>query len=94
MKRFLMFGNYSTQALNDISAQRTGKANEIIGRHGGEVDTMYALLGEYDLVLIVRFPGIEQAMMASAGLTKLTGISFSTSPAITIAEFDEVMTEV
>ena len=55
---------------------------------------MYALLGEYDLVLIVKFPGIEQAMMASAGLTKLTEISFLTSPAITVKELDEVMAEV
>ena len=91
MKTFLMFGNYSTQALIEISAQRTGKAKDLIAEHRGEVEAMYALIGEYDLVLIVKFPGIEHAIMASADLTKLTGISFTTSPAITIAEFDDLI---
>ena len=55
---------------------------------------MYALLGEKDLVIILTFPGVEEAMKASVALSKLTGVSFTTSPAVTVEEFDKMMTEV
>jgi len=46
--------------------------------------------GKDDLVMIVDFPGTEQAFKASLALTKLTGIAFTTSPAVTFAEFDKL----
>jgi uncharacterized protein with GYD domain len=55
---------------------------------------MYSLLGEKDLVFILTFPGIEQAMKASVALSKMTGISFTTLPAVTVEEFDKMMSEV
>jgi len=57
-----MFGEYSSKALKEISVERTDKANNLIKKFGGEVTSMHALLGEKDLVFIVNFPGIEQAM--------------------------------
>lgn len=48
------------------------------------------LMGENDLALIVDFPGIQQAMKGSIELTKQTGISFSTAPALTVEEFDKL----
>ncbi len=91
MATFFMFGRYSLEAIKEISAERTDKAVSIIKDSGGEVDSMYALLGEQDLVLIVDFPGIKQAMKASVALSKLTGISFTTSPAVTVEDFDQMM---
>jgi uncharacterized protein with GYD domain len=90
---FFMFGKYSSEALKEISAERTDKANNLIKKFGGEVISMYALLGKEDLVFIVNFPGIEQAMKASVALSKLTGISFTTSPAVTVEEFDKMIAE-
>ncbi len=55
---------------------------------------MYALLGEVDLVFILTFPDVEKAMQASVALNKLTGISFTTLPAVTVKEFDKVMSKV
>jgi uncharacterized protein with GYD domain len=52
---------------------------------------MYSLLGEKDLVFILTFPGIEQAMKASVALSKMTGIAFTTYPAISVEEFDRLM---
>jgi len=43
------------------------------------------------VMLIVDFPGIEQAMKASVALSKMTGIAFTTSPAVTVEKFDEMM---
>lgn len=94
MATFFMFGKYSQEAVKGISAERTERAVEVIKKFGGEVKTMYALLGEQDLVLILTFPGIEQAMQASVALSKLTGIDFTTSPAVTVEEFDKLMSEV
>ena len=94
MATFFMFGKYSPEALKETSAERTDRGRSLVKKFGGEVNSMYALLGEYDLVLIVNFPGIEQAMKASVALSKLTGISFTTSPAVTAEDFDKMMTEI
>jgi uncharacterized protein with GYD domain len=91
MATFFMFGKYSGAALPDISATRTQKAADIVKKHGGEIKSIHALLGPHDLVLIVDLPGVEQVMQASVGLAKLTGISFTTSPAVEVAEFDQLV---
>jgi uncharacterized protein with GYD domain len=94
MATFFMFGRYSSEAVKGMSAKRTKEAEGLIKKYGGKVEAMYALLGEKDLVFILTFPGIEQAMKASVALGKTTGISFTTSPAVTIEEFDKLVTEV
>lgn len=81
------------EALREISAERTQKAGNLIKKFGGEVTSMYALLGEQDLLFVANFSGIEQAMKASVALSKLTGISFTTSPAVTVEEFDKMIAE-
>ena len=93
MATYLMFGRYSLDAVKEVSAERTDKAIALIKKHGGEVKSGYALLGENDLVLIVDLPDVEQAMKTSVALTKLLGISFSTSPAVTVEDFDRMMEE-
>ena len=91
MATFFMFGKYSPEALKEMSAERTDKAVGLIKKFGGEVDSMYALLGERDLVLIVDFPELEQAIKASVALTKTTGVSFTSSPAVPVEEFDRMI---
>ena len=91
MATYLMFGKYSTDALGKISAERTKNATAIIGDLGGEVKAGYALLGEKDLVLIVEFPGTAEVMKATIALSKLLGISFATSPAVSVEEFDKLV---
>jgi uncharacterized protein with GYD domain len=91
MATYLMFGKYSREGLKGISVKRTDAAAALIKKHGGELKSGYALLGGVDLVLIVDLPDTEQAMKASAALTKLLGISFSTSPAVSLEDFDKLM---
>ena len=91
MATFFMFGKYSSEALKEMSAERTDKAVSLIKKFGGEVNSMYALLGERDLVLIVDFPELEQAIKASVALTKMTGVSFTSSPAVPVEEFDKMI---
>lgn len=94
MTTFFMFGKYSSEALKQMSAERTDKAVSLIKKFGGEVISMYALLGDQDLILIVDFPEMEQAMKASVALTKMTGVSFTTLPAVAVEDFDKMMTEI
>ncbi len=91
MAKFLMLGKYSQEAIKEASTERTKKAVSLIERSGGKVNSLYALLGNYDLALVIDFPGITEAMKVSIELAKLTGISFTTSPAMTIEEFDKML---
>ena len=86
-----MLGKYSLEAMKKISGERTEKAARIIEEFGSKVKSMYALLGEWDLIFIVDLPGIEEALKASVALAKMTGISFQTSPAMSVKEFDRLM---
>jgi len=90
MATFLMFGKYSSEALKGISAQRTKKAVGQIEKMGGTVQAVYATLGVHDLVVVVDLPGNDDAMKASIALAKMTGIAFSTAPAVSVEEFDRM----
>jgi uncharacterized protein with GYD domain len=91
MATYVMFGNYSLDSVKEISSKRTEKAEALIVENGGSMVSGYALLGKVDLMLIVDFPGIEEAMKTSVGLAKLLGISFTTAPAVSIKKFDKMM---
>lgn len=91
MPIFMMFGKYSTEALNGISEERTEKVIQIIQNNGGKVISMYAVMGEHDLVLTLDFPEAENAFATSVALKKLTGITFSTSPVVDVEKFDKLI---
>jgi uncharacterized protein with GYD domain len=91
MPIFMMFGKYTSEALKGISSARTDNAVELIKNHGGKVVSMYAVLGEHDLVFTLDFPDAEKALATSVALNKLTGISFTTSPVVEVEKFDKLM---
>lgn len=94
MPIFMFFGKYSSESLKDISSERTGRAVKLIEKHGGKVISMYAVLGEHDLVFTLDFPDAEKAMATSVELNKLTGISFTTSPVVEVEKFDKLLGKV
>jgi len=91
MATYFMFGKYTMEGMKGISAARTTKTLALIKKNGGEFKAGYALLGDVDLVLIVDMPDTGQAMKTSAALSKLLGVSFTTSPAVSADEFDRLM---
>ncbi len=93
MPIFMMFGKYTAEASRGISAERTSEAKEIIKSHGGKVVSMYAVLGEHDLVLTLDLPSAEAAIATSAALNSLTGISFTTSPVVEVEKFDTLISK-
>ena len=95
MSTFFMFGKYnSAESMKQISDERTRKVVEIVKNYGGEAKSMYAMLGAYDLILISDFVNINDALQASVSITKATGITFSTLPAVPVEEFDRLVNNV
>jgi len=92
MNTYLMFGKYSSEAIKGISSQRTEEANRLIAENGGEIVAQYILMGENDLLFIVKFSSIEEVIKSSVAMNKLTGISFNSVPAITVEQFDKIIT--
>jgi uncharacterized protein with GYD domain len=90
MSTYILFGKMSVNAVKDVSSVRTMKAVTIVEKYGGRIQAIYALLGGADVLAIIDFPGMNEAMKASIELTKLLGIAFSTSEAMTIDEFDKL----
>jgi uncharacterized protein with GYD domain len=88
-----MFGKYSAESLKGMNAERTKKAVSMLEKLGGDVKDIYALLGQQDLVLITNFADMLQAMKASVMLSKMTGIAFTTSPAVSVEVFDNLMSD-
>ena len=93
MATFFMFGKYSTEAIGKICVERTRKAHQIVERFGGKIKGIYALMGEYDLVIIAEMPNMAEAMKASVTLKRQTDISFFTAAAMPVEEFDQLMGE-
>jgi uncharacterized protein with GYD domain len=94
MSTFFMFGRYSKEALEKVSVERTRQTQHLIEKFGGKVKAIYALMGEYDLVMIVELPRMAEAMQASIALKRLTDISFFTSAALPVEEFDQLVGEI
>jgi uncharacterized protein with GYD domain len=90
----MMFGKYTKDSLKNVSERRTKKAIKIIEKNGGKVVSMYAVMGEHDLVFTLDFPDVDKSMSASMALNILTGISFSTSPVVDVEQFDRLMSRI
>ena len=93
MATFFMFGNYNVESIRQMSIERTNQVVAEIEKLGGQVTAMHALLGQFDLCFCLKLPDVESAMKASVTLTRLTGISFTTCPAVTVETFDKIVAE-
>lgn len=94
MATFVMLGQYTTESVKHISAKRSVDAEALIKKQGGKVKEGYAMLGENDILLIVEAKNVESAIKISVGLSKLLDISFTTSPAVGMDDFDNLMKDV
>ncbi len=91
MKTFLMFGKASPKELKEIGLKYKAEVVNLMGNFGGDVMSIYVMLRERYLVLILAFPEMSKAIKASAALSKLTGISFRIGPAVPVEELNMVM---
>ena len=94
MATFVMNGRYSHEAVKHISAERHHKVDELLKKFGGKMKAEFCMLGEKDVLFIVELPGTREAMQLSVALSKMTGIAFATSEAVTVKEFLELMADI
>ena len=94
MTTFFFFGSYTSDAIEGIDARRTKAAEEIITGFGGKLRSVYALLGESDIVMIAELPAVPEALQVSIALTRKTGIRFRSAPALPVADFDKLASDV
>ncbi len=88
MGQYILLGKYSAEGIKNISAARTGEGTKLVEKLGGKVESIFAVIGEYDLVVRLQLPDNAAALKASMELSKLTGVSFVTLPAVPVDEFD------
>ncbi len=94
MSTFFMLGKYTSHATQGISKARTRQVASLIKECGGEMKSVHGLLGTYDLAIFVDFPSNEVAIRSSLSLTKMTGILFTTLPAVSVEDFDELVEDI
>ncbi len=73
-----------------MSPERAAKAGQLIQELGGQLKAIYAVLGNYDVIMLVEMPNMTAAMQASIALKRLTGISFSTAAAVPVEGLDKI----
>lgn len=91
MNTFLMFGTFSTETLKKMTTAPTAEVQDLVTKNGGEMVSAYMLLGEKDVLLIVKFPRIEDVLKTSLALSKLMGATFSSIPAVSVEQFDQII---
>lgn len=91
--RFLILGNYSHNGVSGVSVQRTKRVYDVVQEMGGRVCEVYALLGIYDIALIVELATTADALKLATVLQNSIGLSTSTFPAIAIQQFDQIAEE-
>jgi uncharacterized protein with GYD domain len=91
MKTYFMLGKYSLEGTKEIKPERTTKAINIIEKLGGQVKGIYAILGDYDLAILIEGPELDKIMKISVDLHILTGIHFTTFPAMPVDYFDALI---
>ena len=91
MNTFFMLGKYSPKGLRGIDGRRTRQIEELIGKSGGKLVCGFALLGEYDVVLVVELPNLEKAMRTAVAISQTTGLELKTSLAIPFSTFDQIV---
>ncbi len=91
MTTYFLFGKYCVDSLKKANSKRTAQAYKLIQKLGGKIKSVHALLGENDIIIQAELPGTKAALKASLGLTRLTGIGFTTSEAVPVSEFDKIV---
>ena len=95
MATYLQYGKYTPDAVKKISQTRYGKVNTIVKKNKGKILSTFILVGDddHDFVNIVEFPGIDEAIKVSIELYKATGMSFTTTPALEVKSFFNLMSK-
>ena len=93
MATFINLLRFSQQSSSDIkeSPARLEEIKKAIRAFGGELKGFYALMGQYDLLLIIEAPDDEAAIKFAFAAFSSGGIDTETMRAFTEEEFKNIV---
>jgi uncharacterized protein with GYD domain len=93
MATFVALGNITDAGIQNLESMvaRHKRAVERAEQRGGKILASYALLGQYDYLVILEAPDIKTAMYVVTREAHGGNVRYQTMPAIPMEEFAELV---
>lgn len=91
MPTFIHLVNYTTEGVEQIGSHEPQPEDVIDSLGAGEIEALYATLGQYDIVAVTDFPDAETATQFSIAMSKGGHSSAETLRAFSQDEFVEIV---
>lgn len=91
MPRFIHLVNYTTEGVEQIGAHEPQPEDVIESLGAGDIQSVHATLGQYDIVAVTEFPDAETATQFSIAMSKGGHSSAETLRAFTQDEFGDIV---
>jgi uncharacterized protein with GYD domain len=90
---FISLINWTEKGIQSFreSADRSGAANAIMGKHGGSLKQIWWTVGQYDLVVVSEFPDEQSAVAALLEIGATGNVRTSTMHAFDESEFRSIV---
>ncbi len=92
MPKYVSLFNY-TGKIEGGGPERFAQAQQIVAAEGCEIDSVYGLLGAYDIVTVIDCPDSRAAMKVAAKVGNLIGARSQTMQAVDRDDFLQMLTE-
>ncbi len=95
MASYVVLFRFTTKGAEDIKSgsKRVEKAKQIFSKLGAQVTAFYALMGQYDTMVIVNAPDDETIIKACLAVASLGNVRTETLRAFTEAEYSRMISE-
>jgi len=87
MPSYLCLGKYSVEGVKAVSRARRDEVERMVQAAGGKILQTCALLGPYDLAVIIECADAAAMANISVGISKLTGMGLLSMEMIDFEEF-------
>ena len=96
MASYVMLSHYTHQGIEHVkqSPDRVDALKKIFNNHGAKIKDFYALLGQYDSLLIVDAPNDETIARLSLHVAEQGNVRIETHRAFAETEFRKLLSEI
>ena len=96
MAHYVMLLKFTDQGIRNVkdTTKRAAAAQEMAGKMGAKINTVYWTMGQYDLVILADAPDDETIAAVSVKLGSLGNVGIQTMRAFTAGEVDGILKKV
>jgi uncharacterized protein with GYD domain len=96
MATYIMLSHYTEQGIEHVkqSPDRVDALKKIFNKHGAKIKDFYALLGQYDSLLILDAPNDETVAKLSLYGAEQGNVRIETHRAFAATEFRKLLSEI